>query len=726
MLRLLQQQQHHLHHRRPALAGLLPRALAAHGAEAPGPDRPSARYSAVPAPEPAPPAPGETDLSRTLCLPKTEYPMRADAARREPLLRHRATTGLYHQQLADPARQGRTFVLHDGPPYANGRIHMGHCLNRVLKDFVMRYRLLRGDRVVSIPGWDCHGLPIELKAQEAFSKRQKAASKKRKQADPPAGAPAPSSSPMDVRHLARDFALSTIREQRDVFERLGILADLSDEGLAAHTYQTLDPRFEAAQLTVFAKMVARGNIYRDYKPVYWSPASRTALAEAELEYADNYVSRSVLVKFPLEKCPHDSALLIWTTTPWTLPANMAVAVSPGLEYVLVRPPAGPEAQQPSQPVWVARARVGYLAGELGCAEEDLTVLASAPGTELVGRRYTAPYAGQCAAAGPGAPSAHLFTVVDATYVTDDSGTGLVHTAPAHGLDDYVRCRALGMNFDSFGAVLMDEATVLHVRDVLLRNGGTDAWWTLPVGDLLPPGLAAEADLYEKGTDTMDVWFDSGTSWAHLLDRLEELGALPAEHPAALDVQGDFAPVQADVYLEGSDQHRGWFQSALLTSIASRGIAPYKTLITHGFINDDNGAKMSKSIGNVLEPDHFILGGKNLKSNPAYGTDVLRMWASSVEYTSDVSVGPVSIGRISETMRKLRNTSRFILGNLYDFEFGRDAVPYERLRETDKYVLHLLAQYVDDAASAYDRFQFNHGACPRPTRGCVLAAAIPAD
>ena len=732
---------------------------------------------------------------KTLLLPKTAFPMRADAAVREPLLRDRTTVDLYRRQAVSRASQD-PFVLHDGPPYANGRPHLGHALNKILKDFVLRFELSRGRRVHNMPGWDCHGLPIELKALGAPSSG--GAKDKGK-----SSAPAPKLSPLEVRAKARGFALSALDEQRDEMRSWGLLADLDGE-----TYRTLDPSYEAAQLEVFAELVRRGIVYRAYRPVYWSPATRTALAEAELEYQDDHESRAVHVAYELADTP-DTDLLVWTTTPWTLPANRAIAVHPELDYVtMVHPTSG-------RKLIVAAARADAVMETLGVTESSL-IGESVSGASLVGRAYRDPFAS----------ADDRRVVIGGDHVTSDAGTGLVHTAPAHGLDDFYALRRAGTTVsasdcfvdesgrytsaaprglsglrvlpdgaDAVIKMLSAEGRVLHdaplrhrypydwrakqpvivrateqwfcrlqgvapaavaaLRDVDVvprasrhrlesmlagrddwcisrqrvwgvpipvffhKDGaepplmtpesiahaaavfgahprGSDAWWELPLSELLPPSHSHRADEFVRGQDTMDVWFDSGTSWASLLARLS------GEASEASVRSGR----RADVYLEGSDQHRGWFQSSLLTSVAVRDVSPYRKLITHGFVLDERGRKMSKSLGNIVEPSAVVRGGSiGGKKAPAYGADTLRMWVASTEYTSDVGIGPSVLEKVSESLRKLRNTMRFMLGNLHDMHVERALEPSELLA-TDRYMLHLLHEFRDAAERAYEAHHYS--------------------
>jgi isoleucyl-tRNA synthetase len=722
----------------------------------------------------------------TVNLPKTSFDMRANATKREPELQQFWAEQQIYENLAQ-TNPGDPFVLHDGPPYANGAIHMGHVLNKVLKDIINKYQLLQGRKVRYVPGWDCHGLPIELKVLQALK------SEERKQL-----------TPLSLRQKAKDFALKEMDEQRQGFKRCGVWGDWD------HPYLTLKPEYEAAQIGVFGQMMLKGYIYRGLKPVHWSPSSRTALAEAELEYPEGHTSRSLYAAFevtslspalqaPLNPYLGELGVAIWTTTPWTIPANLAVSVNPELVYAVVE--VGENAPGKFKYLIVARDLVERLAQTLGTS---LSVQATMVGRTLEHTTYRHP----------------LFErqseiVIGGDYVTTESGTGLVHTAPGHGQDDFLVGQRYGLpilapvddngNFteeagqfaglnvlgDGNGAVvdaltqtgallkeepyvhkypydwrtkkptifrateqwfasvegfreealkaiaevswfpaqgqnritamveersdwcisrqrswgvpipvfydeatgepLMTAETIAHVQGIIAERG-SDAWWELPVEELLPTPYRSNGHSYRKGTDTMDVWFDSGSSWAAVVKQRSEL-----RYPA-------------DLYLEGSDQHRGWFQSSLLTSVAVNGHAPYKTVLTHGFILDEKGQKMSKSLGNSFDP-MIIIDGGNLKLDgknvniPAYGVDVLRLWVSSVDYSKDVPLGMNILKQLGDIRGKIRNTARFLLGNLHDFDPTQDAVPYDQLPELDRYMLHRMVEVFGEITDAFETFQF---------------------
>lgn len=709
------------------------------------------------------------------------------------MFRQRSTTDLYRWQASQEDRP--LFVLHDGPPYANGAIHMGHAINKVLKDIINRYQVLQGKRIHYHPGWDCHGLPIEAKAvnDDALQKTHFK--------DIP---------PVTLRQVARKVAKQGIDQQMDSFKLLGIMADWSPQA----TYYTFDRKYELRQLAILREMVKRNLIYRANRPVYWSPSSRTALAEAEIEYNEAYRSRSVFVRFGLRPgrslrslakgvesaeaaLREDAApsLLIWTTTPWTLPANMAVVVNPKMLYSLVRCTEG---QQKGETFIVATERIEALQ-EIGTGTGEgtsgnharlgkLERIIQFEGTSLLDSMYEHPFL----PAGKG-----LRPILAASYVSSETGTGLVHSAPGHGQEDYltwkdyckenreaakeeiaspvdedgtynsdleslmepftsakllglpvmtsgndiiigllqekgvliaehsithkypfdwrsrqpilvrstsqwfanlepVKSRAIASlqnvhfipgtgksRLESLirdrnewcisrqrvwgvpipvlynaetGESLMSEENMRHIESVLAKHG-IDYWWQGNAEEFVAPTQQTEGKKWIKGSDTVDVWFDSGSSW----------NILPGvENNSDQDVKAPSVPV-ADVYLEGSDQHRGWFQSSLLTYIstseeAQSTSAPYKTVITHGFTVDGERKKMSKSLGNVISPMLFIEGDK-LQSVPAYGTDVLRLWIARGDFTRDMIVSQTVIKQSHQILSTFRNACRFMLANV---------------------------------------------------------------
>ncbi len=741
---------------------------------------------------------GLNKYSDTVFLPHTTFDQRANSVIREPEIQKWWTDhGIYEGVVA--SNSGPKFILHDGPPYANGNLHIGHSLNKILKDFIVRYQLLRGRKVWYVPGWDCHGLPIELKVLQTLKKADRDIL-----------------SSISLRKKAASFANETINSQRESFKRYGVWGDWT------HPYTTMQSEYEAAQINTFGKMVDKGVIYRGKKPVYWSPSSMSALAEAELEYSEQHVSQSVFVAFAvttpspslfallhkikpqlaLTNVSSDVKAVVWTTTPWTIPANLAVAVHADVDYCLASHPT----VQHGALLVVAKDLIASLNEKFGLIDSDgdqgLLVHGIIAGRDLAGSKYAHPLADRTSD-----------IVIGGDYINTLSGTGLVHTAPGHGLDDYAtgmkhglpllspvddagkftieagaefvgldvlgdgntavisslkargvlikellythkypydwrtkkptivrateqwfasltgfqpevvaaidsvqwippggksrmtnmvqsrgdwcisRQRAWGVPIPVFynkitKAPLMTNETIEFIEKVIKQHG-SDAWWEMEVCNLLPPGpLRLCADDLEKGTDTMDVWFDSGTSWAGVLKTRESLS------------------FPADVYLEGSDQHRGWFQSSLLTAVSAEGCAPYKTVLTHGFVLDEKGHKMSKSLGNVVDPLSIIEGGKNQKLNPAFGADTLRLWVSSVDFSGDVCIGDNIMKLMSESYRKFRNTIRFLVGSLSDFNPETHLVSVDDLPSLDQYTLDLLSQIVANVGDSYDSYQFS--------------------
>ncbi|TVQ42165.1 MAG: isoleucine--tRNA ligase [Gloeocapsa sp. DLM2.Bin57] len=712
----------------------------------------------------------------TVNLPQTKFEMRANSVAKEPELQRFWQENQVYERLSQENPQ-ESFILHDGPPYANGSLHMGHALNKTLKDIINKYKLLRGYKVKYIPGWDCHGLPIELKVLQKMKSAERA-----------------ELTPLKLRKLAEEFALEAVTEQKEGFKRFGVWGDWE------HPYLTLTPEYEAAQIGVFGAMALSGYIYRGLKPVHWSPSSRTALAEAELEYPEGHTSLSIYAAFKvvsigtkaqaiLTPFAEDLGVGIWTTTPWTIPGNLAVAVNPELSYAVVT------GSPTHRYLIVATELVSRLTEIIGT---NLEVVATLRGEDLEYCTYRHPLYDR-----------ESPIVIGGDYITTESGTGLVHTAPGHGQEDYIVGQKYGLpilspvddagNFtaeagefaglnvlkdanqaiiaalNAQGALLKEEPyvhkypydwrtkkptifrateqwfasvegfrsqalkaiasvewipsqgqnritpmvaersdwcisrqrswgvpipvfydietnepllnaeTIAHVQQIIAEQG-SDAWWKLSVKELLPESYRQQSDRYRKGTDTMDVWFDSGSSWA-----------------AVAKQRGLKYPV--DMYLEGSDQHRGWFQSSLLTSVATNKIAPYQTVLTHGFVLDEKGNKMSKSVGNVVDPLVIIAGGKNQKQDPPYGADTLRLWVSSVDYSTDVRIGKNILQQLADIYRKIRNTARFLLGNLHDFNPETDTIPYTDLPELDQYLLHRSTEVFTEITDAFESYQF---------------------
>ncbi|CAN6468330.1 unnamed protein product [Victoria cruziana] len=733
----------------------------------------------------------------TVDLPRTAFGMRANSAVREPEIQKLWDAEQVLKKVID-RNDGGAFILHDGPPYANGNLHIGHALNKILKDIINRYKLLQNYKVQYVPGWDCHGLPIELKVLQSMDDNA------RKEL-----------TPLKLRKKAAKFAKDTVVTQMKSFKRYGVWGDWEN------AYLTLSPEYEAAQIEVFGKMALEGHIYRGRKPVHWSPSSRTALAEAELEYPEVHVSQSIYAVFKVTHVPDasldffkeflpDVSLAVWTTTPWTIPGNAAVAVNPVLQYAIakVHPLVEDDTSKASNTTLAKSLRGGHqklfviVASDLVSTLESkwgvkLTVIKTLLGSVLENCRYIHPVG-----------SMECSVVLGDGYITTESGTGLVHTAPGHGQEDYItglkyglpifspvdddgkftneagqfsgldvlgdgntaiikfldekmllmkhepykhkypydwrtkkptifrateqwfasvegfrkaamdaitqvswvppqgenriaamtssrsdwcisRQRTWGVPIPAFYHInskkpLMNMETINHIKSIIAEKG-SDAWWYMSVDELLPEKYRDKASEYQKGTDTMDVWFDSGSSWS-----------------AVLEKRGFNWP--ADLYLEGTDQHRGWFQSSLLTCIATKGVAPYKSVITHGFVLDEKGLKMSKSVGNVVDPAIVIDGGKNSKESPAYGADVLRLWVSSVDYSSDVLIGPQILRQMSDIYRKLRGTLRYLLSNLHDWEPDY-AVSYDNLPMIDRHALFQLQNIVSSIREGYESYQF---------------------
>jgi isoleucyl-tRNA synthetase len=707
------------------------------------------------------------DWKATLNLPRTDFPMKANLAQREPAtVRRWQEERLYERLLLANANRPR-FVLHDGPPYANGHIHIGHTLNKVLKDVIVKHRAMAGYLAPYVPGWDCHGLPIELEVERKLGRAKKEAMPK-----------------AEVRRLCREYATRFVAVQREEFERLGILGDWGAP------YLTMDPSYEATEVRALGRCVDAGLVYRGKKPVHWCPSCMTALAEAEVEYAD-LVSPSVYVAYPLvEPLPAalagtGAALAAWTTTPWTLPASLAVAVHPDHEYVAVE--AG------GRVLVVAAALVEVLAGALRLREAPREV-ARLRGRDLEGARARHPWLDR------------VVPVVLADYVTLDSGTGLVHTAPGHGQEDFEtglryglevlapvdargrftdevaewkgmrvfdadprivehlraagtllasedfahsyphcwRCRNpivfrateqwfLGMErsdlrrralaeidrvrwipewgrerihgmistrpdwclsrqrdwgvpvvalyCEGCGDAFTSGALCEHAAE-RFEHEGADAWFTRPVADFVPEGTRCPrcaGTAFRLENDILDVWFDSGVSWMAVVDERRELGG------------------HADLYLEGSDQHRGWFHSALLTGVAIADRAPYDIVLTHGFVLDGEGRKMSKSAGNVVAPEEVVR---------RHGAELLRLWVAAEDYRDDVRISEEILGQLVEAYRRLRNTARFLLSNLYDFDPARDAVPFDDLPALERWALHRTHALAARVTAAYEAYEFH--------------------
>ncbi|MCY8672941.1 isoleucine--tRNA ligase [Bacillus haynesii] len=699
------------------------------------------------------------DYKDTLLMPKTDFPMRGNLPNREPEIQGKwEDMDIY--SLVQKRTEGRPmFVLHDGPPYANGDIHMGHALNKVLKDFIVRSRSMSGYHAPYVPGWDTHGLPIET----ALTKNKKVKRKEMTVAE--------------FRKLCEEYAWQQIEGQKTQFKRLGVRGDWENP------YVTLKPEFEAQQIKVFGEMAKKGYIYKGKKPVYWSPSSESALAEAEIEYHDKR-SPSIYVAFDVKDgkgvLTNGEKIIIWTTTPWTIPANLGIAVHPELEYSVVA--AG------GARYVMASALIESVAKAIGF--EDHEVVQTVKGKDLEHIVAVHPLYGRDS------------LVMLGEHVTTDAGTGCVHTAPGHGEDDFIigqkygldvlcpvdekghmtseapgfeglfydqankpitekleekgallkldfithsyphdwrtkkptifrataqwfasikdfrdelldavketkwvpewgetrlynmirdrgdwcisRQRAWGVPIPVFyaenGEPIITDETIDHVSE-LFREHGSNIWFEKEANELLPEGFTHPGSpngKFTKEQDIMDVWFDSGSSHQAVLEERDELVR------------------PADLYLEGSDQYRGWFNSSISTAVAVTGKAPYKGVLSHGFALDGEGRKMSKSLGNVVVPAKIM---------NQFGADILRLWVASVDYQADVRVSDAILKQVAEVYRKIRNTFRFLHGNIADFDPVKDAIAVEDLREVDQYILIKLNSLIEKVKKAYEEYDF---------------------
>ncbi|MEQ6359606.1 Isoleucyl-tRNA synthetase [Thermoanaerobacter thermohydrosulfuricus] len=705
------------------------------------------------------------DYNKTLNLPRTDFPMKANLPTREPeILKRWEEMDIYHKTL-EKNKGKEKYILHDGPPYANGDIHIGTAMNKVLKDIIVKYKTMRGYDAPYVPGWDTHGLPIEQQAIKTLGiKRHEV-------------------SPTEFRKVCRDFAFSQIEKQKAQFKRLGVRGDWDNP------YLTLNPEYEAKQIEVFGEMAKKGYIYKGLKPVYWCPSCETALAEAEIEYFDE-TSDSIYVKFRVKddlgkfkgivENLNNVYFVIWTTTTWTIPANLAIALNPEFDYALAK--FGDE-------VYImAKDMLDTVKKEANLS--DYEIVAVFKGKDLEGMKATHPLYDRDS------------LIILGEHVTLEAGTGCVHTAPGHGEEDFLvgqeygldvlnpiddkgyftdkapgyaglyyeeankvikedlkkanalvaetrithsyphcwRCkspiifrateqwfasvegfreealkaikevnwypswgeeritnmvrdrrdwcisrqRVWGVPIPIFycekcGKPLINDDTINAVKEIF-RQKGSDAWFEMSAEEILPKGITCEcgSTKFRKETDIMDVWFDSGSS-----------------HAAVLQTHPDLK-WPAELYLEGSDQHRGWFQSSLLTSVATRGKAPYRNVLTHGFVVDGEGRKMSKSLGNGIDPADVI---------KEYGADILRLWTVSADFTSDMRISQEILKQMTEAYRKIRNTSKFLLSNLYDFDPDKDMLPYEELLEIDKWALYRLNRVVEELTEAFDKYEY---------------------
>ena len=712
------------------------------------------------------------DYKDTLNLPKTDFPMKARLSQREPeILKRWEERGLY--RLIRQSRKGSPlWVLHDGPPYANGHIHMGHALNKVLKDIINRFKVLEGYDINYVPGWDCHGLPIEHQVEKELGPRKREMSK------------------AEIRKLCRSYAERFIEIQRDEFKRLGVVGDWENP------YITMDYGYEACIVRELGRCFEEGLVEEGLKPVYWCIQCETALAEAEVEYGD-HTSPSIYVKFPAVDDLEDlfgemgdtpAFFVIWTTTPWTLPANLAVAVHPQYAYAAVR-----VNHRDREETWIlAEGLIDEVMAAAGLSQWQ--VVSTVKGSELERKRYRHPFE----------PREGMVVLAD--YVTLVQGTGCVHTAPGHGLEDYVVGLQYGLEvynpvddqgrlddtvthfqgevvwdanpkvtalLDQLGYLIKEEPvshsyphcwrckqpvifratpqwficmekkglrrrcleaiervrwipdwgririremvsqrpdwcisrqrawgvpiTVLYCEGCgsaiycnelfervarLVEQHGADAWFTASDHEIIPPDFTCPScghRRFRRGTDILDVWFDSGVSHAAVLEAREGL-----KWPC-------------DMYLEGSDQHRGWFQSTLIASVATHHDAPYKEVLTHGFVVDGEGKKMSKSLGNIIAPQEII---------NKYGADILRLWVAAEDYSDDVRISQNIIKGLVDAYRKVRNTIRFLLGNLYDFDPARDALSWDEMEEMDRWILCRYRRMVREVIDSYRSYRFH--------------------
>lgn len=717
------------------------------------------------------------EYKNTLNLPQTTLAMRANATVRElEIQKFWEENNIYEKMIAERDKTN-SFVLHDGPPYLSSeKIHVGTAMNKILKDILIKYKSQKGFYAPYVPGYDGHGLPIENAVVKNIKGGRHAISE------------------VELRAKCREFAHKNLKGQESEFKRLGVLGNWENP------YLTIDPEYEAEQVRVFGEMYKKGYIEKGLKPVYWCAACETALAEAEVEYAD-HTSTSIYVRFKFddESVKKISSILnnangnkdvyaiIWTTTPWTIPSNMAISMHPRFEYTFF---------EYKNDVYVAAQELlASFLKDVEWDEADIKVLGTCVGQDLELLATKHPLVDRKS------------PIILGEHVTLDAGTGSVHTAPGHGLEDYEvgckynidvfspldgsgiwtetvgipelvgvpyykgnsmviemlqhcgallqqqdiqhsyphcwRCkkpviyratpqwfvkvdkfrdkaleaihgvkwipasgenrignmvesrtdwcisrqRAWGVPIPIFycedcGEVICDDRTIENVARIF-EEESSDAWVKYSAEELLPEGYVCPKcgkKHFKKEKDIMDVWFDSGVSWRAVVEkRSEELGHTPV-----------------DMYLEGSDQHRGWFQSSLLTSIATQGKAPYKQVLTHGFVFGEDGRKMSKSLGNYIRPDDII---KN------YGADILRLWAASVDYRNDIKIGNNIVGQLTEIFKKTRNTARFLIGNLFDFDPNSDYVEYDELKNIDKFALHKLNKLIAEVTEAFENYEF---------------------
>ena len=735
------------------------------------------------------------NYKKTVNLPKTSFSMKANLVQREPQMRKQWANERLYERIRQSREGAPLYILHDGPPYTNGDIHMGHVINKVLKDFVVKYKTMAGFNAPYIPGWDCHGLPIESRVVGSLGEKAKTLPKEA------------------VRRECMKYASKYVKLQGRQFQDLGVLGDFDDP------YLTFKPSYEEGILEVFAELVGKGLVYKQLKPIHWCVGCETALAEAELEYRD-VSSPSIFVNFPADgdavkrlielglldegQAKARVCFMIWTTTPWTLAANLAIAVHPFLDYTTIRY----EKKGHEYISVVANDRLGAVVQAGGLEEGQYEVSETkVRGSEFEGLRYLHPFTEE------NPTEQDAYKVIPAEYVTTEDGTGLVHTAPGHGLEDYMsgqkhgmavyspvqddgtydetvpawlqgknvmtvdkdvnahlkehgwlfaqtdmmhsyphcwrskdpvifrateqwfvgvdrtspdtgrtlremadesvnrvrwipawgqkriagmlesrpdwcisRQRSWGLPIPVFttadGRTLLTKESVLAVARHIGKHG-SDSWFTHTprqiLGDDFPLPEGFDFDSLEKEENIFDVWFESGCSWYTVCQRREHW------------------PIPVDLYLEGSDQHRGWFQLSLLPALGAVGHEPFKSVLTHGFTVDEKGMKQSKSLGNYVNAQEEVA---------KYGADILRLWVSSVNYQEDMRCNDELIGRTQEAYRKIRNTLRFLFGNIDDFDPARYAVPYEQMFAIDKWAMQRLQKLIDDVTEAYDNFVFH--------------------
>ncbi|MEJ7541009.1 isoleucine--tRNA ligase [Staphylococcus intermedius] len=696
----------------------------------------------------------------TLLMPKTKFPMRGGLPTKEPQIQQEWKEKDLYRKMLEKNEGQPSFILHDGPPYANGSLHMGHALNKILKDFINRYKTMQGFYTPYVPGWDTHGLPIEQALTKKGVKRKEMTT-------------------AEFRDKCQAFAMEQIDIQKKDFQRLGVNGDFDNP------YITLKPEYEAAQIRLFGEMADKGLIYKGKKPVYWSPSSESSLAEAEIEYHDKR-SASIYVAFDVKDSKgivaDDAKFIIWTTTPWTLPSNVAITVHPELTYV--------QMNVDGTRYIIAEALVDEVAEQLGWDKEAVVREKDFKGSELEYIEAQHPFIDR------------ISLIINGEHVTTDAGTGCVHTAPGHGEDDFIvgqkygldvisplddkgvftaeggpfegmfydeankavtelltekgallklnfithsyphdwrtkkpvifratpqwfasiskvrqdildaiedtkfkvdwgktriynmirdrgewvisRQRVWGVPLPVFyaenGDIIMTKETVYHVAD-LFEKHGSNVWFERDAKDLLPEGFTHPGSPngeFTKEQDIMDVWFDSGSSHRGVLETRPELS------------------FPADMYLEGSDQYRGWFNSSITTSVATRGRSPYKMLLSHGFVMDGEGKKMSKSLGNVIVPDTIV---------KQKGADIARLWVSSVDYLADVRISDEILKQVADVYRKIRNTLRFLLGNINDYNPATDRIAEADLLEVDRYILNRLREFTASTLDHYESFDY---------------------